>query len=106
MENRLEQPEKESSNIETKVEDIFRKRERLYSKDNKAVHEEITNFLQKKILDKYGLDECQKYAIYDAVVNGRKNQEWSKFPADKFDFSGDDSIEKFLEDLEEKYKDK
>lgn len=100
MENKIERPGEKSTDLDTKIENILGKREGLYGKDKKATHEEIVNFIHKKLLDKYGPYECQKYAMYDAVVNGRRGQKWSEFPPNRIDFPGEESIEKLINKLD------
>ena len=51
------------------------------------------------------IEELNEYALYHLLEREKPAKPWSKFPPDKIDFPGN-LIEKFIEELEEKYKDK
>ena len=105
--------------IEKLISKLF-KIEQIRNKSGKLIHREdfdeliaiqgkIGKFIDR-LREKYK-DSYVEYALYHAAIGSSpmnpetgKTMPWSDFPENRIDFPGEDSIEKFLERLEEEYK--
>lgn len=78
------------------AEDLKERVGALYRKDRMGTHEKIAIF-GNSLRGKYGKDEVRKCVMFHVLIGSSGYDDIVKF----FDFPGDDSIEKFIESLEE-----
>ena len=83
--------EKESGQKEINIKELKDKWNEAYKKDALGTHEKIIEFAEK-IKNKY--PDYQDYMLYHLLIGSIPK---SKLP--KFDFPGEDSVEKFIESL-------
>lgn len=101
-ENSFIDPRREEMGKKDQAQRILNKIRSLYKKGDSdtmmETHGMIVEFT-KKLHEKYGKRECEKYALYHALIGSSPlGGSWSDFP--NVDFPDEDSVENFVEGLE------
>jgi len=96
---------KKNEELRNKVEDLLKRRNELRKNKDLKIKQEIINRIAKfseHIRSQYGEIKCQKYPMYRVIAFGSPPDNYLENYID-IDFPDNDSIEKFIEKLEEEY---
>ena len=96
MKENLEKPDSQKEEWVAQAEGLKVRVRALYQKDRIGTHEKIVSFAQG-LKEKYG-KEVDKYALFHALTLS----DFSEGDCESLDFSGEDSVEKFIESLEKR----